>query len=153
MCWRKGIICSIISSVQSLSRVWLFMTPRTTAHQASLSITNSRSLLKFISIELVMPSNHLVLCCPLLPPAFNLSQHQGLFQWVSSSHQVQCIGASARALSPANDYSGLISFRINWFDLPASLWGPKSHSAKIPSILCLLLLLSHFSRVRLCATP
>ena len=67
-----------ISSVQSLSRVWLFVTPWTAASQASLSITNSRSLLKLMSIELVMPSNHLT----------HLIQHQGLFKWVSSSHQV-----------------------------------------------------------------
>ena len=74
------------SSVQSLSPVWLFVTPWTAARQASLSITNSWSLLKFMSIKSVMPSNHLILSPP--SPAFNLSQHQGLFQWVSSSHQV-----------------------------------------------------------------
>ena len=72
----------------SLSHIQLFAIPWTAAHQASLSITNSQSLLKLTSIELVMPSNHLILCHPLLPPAFNLSQHQGLFKWVSSSHQV-----------------------------------------------------------------
>ena len=72
------------SSVQSLSHVWLFATPWTAAYQASLSITNSQSLLKPMSIESVMPSNHLILS----PPTFNLSQHQGLFKWVSSSHQV-----------------------------------------------------------------
>ena len=79
-------------SVQLLSRVWLFMTPWTAAHQAFLSIINSQSLLKLMSIELVVPTNHLILCHLLLllpsPPSFNLSQHQGLFQWVSSSHQV-----------------------------------------------------------------
>ena len=75
------------SSVQSLSRVWLFVTPWTAAHQASLSITNSWSLPKLMSIESVMPSNHLILFSPS-PPALNLSQHQGLFKWVSSSHQV-----------------------------------------------------------------
>ena len=67
------------SSVQSLSHVPLSVTPWTAARQGSLSITNSRSLLKLMSIQSVMPSNHLVLRCP---------QHQGLFQWVSSSHQV-----------------------------------------------------------------
>ena len=74
-----------VSSVQSLSHVWLFATPGTTARQASLSITNSQSLLKLMSIELVMPSH------PLLspsPPAPNPSQHQSLFQWVNSSHEV-----------------------------------------------------------------
>ena len=75
------------SSVQSLSHVRLFATQWTAAHQASLSITNFRSLFKLMSIESVMPSNHLILSSPS-PPAFNLSQHQGLFQWVSSLHQV-----------------------------------------------------------------
>ena len=78
---------SSFSSVQSLSHVRLFATPWTAARQASLSITNSRSLLKFMSITSVMPSNHLILCYPLLPPSV-FSQHQGLFHWVSSSHQV-----------------------------------------------------------------
>ena len=75
------------SSVQSLSHVWLFATLWITACQASLSITNYKSLLKLMSIELVMPSNHLILCFPS-SPAFNLSQHQGLLQGVSSLHQV-----------------------------------------------------------------
>ena len=75
------------SSVQSLSRVQLFVSPWTAAHQASLSITNSQSLLKLMSIEWVALSNHLILLSPS-PPAFNLSQHQGLSQWVSSSNQV-----------------------------------------------------------------
>ena len=66
-------------SVQSLSCVRLFVTTWTAARQASLSITNSQSLLKFMSIELVMPSNHLILCCPLLLPTSIFSQHQGLF--------------------------------------------------------------------------
>ena len=70
-----------LSSVQSLSHLWLFATPWTEAHQASLSITNSRSLLKLMAIELVMPSNHLILCRSLL------LLYQGLFQWVGSSYQ------------------------------------------------------------------
>ena len=69
------------------SRDQLFATPWTAAHQASLSITNSQSLLKLMSIQLVMPSNHLILSSPF-PLAFNLSQHQGLFKSVSSLHQV-----------------------------------------------------------------
>ena len=73
--------------VQSLSRVRLFTTPWTAERRASLSLSLSQSLPKFVSIESVMPSNHLILCCPS-SPAFNLSQHQGLFQWVNSSHQV-----------------------------------------------------------------
>ena len=76
-----------ISSVQSLSRVRLLATPWTAALQASLSITNSWSLLKLRSMESVMPSSHLLLCRPLLL-TFSLSQHQGLFQGVSFSHQV-----------------------------------------------------------------
>ena len=75
-------------SVQSLSRVRLFATPWTAARQASRSITNSRTLLKFMSIQSVMPSNHPILCRSPSPPAFYLSQHRGLFKWVSASHQV-----------------------------------------------------------------
>ena len=87
--WRES--CSPfppLSSVQSLSCIRLFVTPRTAACQASVSITNSWSSLKLMSIELVMPSNHLILCHPFLLLAFSLSQHQGLFQWISSLHQV-----------------------------------------------------------------
>ena len=75
------------SPVQSLSCVRLLVTPWTAAHQASLSITNSRSLPKLMSFELVIPCNHLILSSTS-PPAFKLSQHRGLFKWVSSSHQV-----------------------------------------------------------------
>ena len=75
------------SSVQSLSCVWLFVTQWTAAHQASLSITNSWSLLKLMSIESVMLSNHHPLPSPS-PPTFKLPQNQGLFKWVSSLHQV-----------------------------------------------------------------
>ena len=83
------IISSILytfSSVQSLSRVQLFVTPWTAARQASLSITNSRSPPKPMSIDSVMPSNHLILCHPLLLLPSIFPTHQGLFQWVSSSH-------------------------------------------------------------------
>ena len=106
-----------LSSVQSLSHVRLFATPRTAALQASLSITNSQSLLKLISIWLVMPSNHLILCCPhLLPPSIFPSIR------VFSNESVLCIRWSkywsfSFNISLSNDYSGLISFRIDWFDL------------------------------------
>ena len=83
--WKKMEFWS--TSVQLLSCVQHFATPWIVAHQASLSITNSRSLLKLMSIKLVMPSNHLILSSAS-PSAFNLSQHQGLFKWVSSSHQL-----------------------------------------------------------------
>ena len=77
-----------VQSVQLLSCVRLFATPWITAHQASLSITNYRSSLRLTSMKSVMPSNHLILCRPLLLPAPNPSQHQSLFQWVNSPHQV-----------------------------------------------------------------
>ena len=88
-----------ISSVQSLSRVWLFATPWTAACQASLSITNSQSLLKLMSIELVMPYNHLILChCLLLPSSVFPSIRVFFFKWVSSLHQVaKVLGVSASA--------------------------------------------------------
>ena len=84
----NGCVVDQFSSVQSLSRVRFFMTPWTAARQASLSITNSQSLPKLMPIESVMPSNHLILCCPLLLLPSIPPQHQGLFQWVSCSHQV-----------------------------------------------------------------
>ena len=108
-----------LSSVQSLSPVWLFATPWTAAHQASLSLTNSWSLLKLMSIKSVMPSNHLILCCPLLLlPSVLLSIR------VFSNESALCIrGANYWSLSfsicPSNEYSGLISFRVDWFDLLA----------------------------------
>ena len=104
-------------SVQSLSHVWLFATPWTAAHQASLSIGNSWSLLKLMSIESVMPSNHLILCHPLLllPSIFPSIR-------VFSNKPVLCIRwpkdwSFNLSISPSNEYSGLISFRIDWFDL------------------------------------
>ena len=107
------------SSVQPLSRVRLFATPWTLACQASLSITNSRSLLKLMSIELVMPSNHLILCCPLfLSPSIFPSI--GVF----SNESALCIRCPkywsfSFSISPSNEYSGLISFRMEWFNLLA----------------------------------
>ena len=82
--WAKF---TLVILFQSLSFVWLFVTPWNVAHQASLSFTISLSLLKCMCIESVMLSNHLILLPPS-PPAFSLSQHQGLFQWVSSPYQV-----------------------------------------------------------------
>ena len=78
----------LFSSVQLLSHVWLFATSWPAAHQASLSITNSRSLLKLMSIESVIPSNHLILCPSPFSPTFKLSQHQSLFQWVGFLYKV-----------------------------------------------------------------
>ena len=102
------------------------MTPWTVACQASLSITNSQSLLKLMSIESVMPSNHLILCQPLLlPPSIFLSIR------VFSSESVLCIRwpkywSSSFSISPSNEYSGLISFMIDWFDLLAAQGTLKS---------------------------
>ena len=107
------------SSVQSLSRVQLFATPWTAARQAFLSITNSRSSLKLMSIESVMPSNHLILCRPLLLlpsvfPSIRVFSNESVLRirwpkyWSFSFN-----------ISPSNEYSGLISFTIDWFDLLA----------------------------------
>ena len=96
------------SSVQSHSCVQLFVTPWAATHQASLFIINSQSLLKLISIESVTSSNHLILSSPS-PSAFNLSQHQGLFQWVSSSHQLAKVFGASASVFPMNiqDWSPL----------------------------------------------
>ena len=112
--------------VQSLNHVWLFATPWTAAHQASLSITNSRSLLKLMSIELVMPSNHLILYCSLLllPSIFPrirvFSNELALrIRWPKN-------WSFSFSNSPSNEYSGFISFRIDWFDLLAVQGALKS---------------------------
>ena len=126
------------SSVQSLSHIRLFATPWTAARQASLSINNSRSLLKLMSIELVIPSNHLILCHPLLlsPSIFPSIR-------VFSNESALCIRwpkywSFSFSNSPSNEYSGLISFRMDWLDLLAVQGTLKSllqhHSSK-PSIL------------------
>ena len=105
------------SSVQSLSRVQLFVTPWTVAHQASLSITNSLSLPKLMSIELVMPSNHLILCRPLLllPSIFPSIM---VFSNDSALH-IRCPKYWSFNTSPSNEHSGLTAFRMNWLDLLA----------------------------------
>ena len=105
------------SSVQSLSQVQLFATPRTASCQVSMSITNSWSLLKLMSIESVMPSNYLILCCPvlLLPSIFPSNR---VFSNDSALHirwlNYWCFNFS---ISPTNEYLGLISFRTDWLDL------------------------------------
>ena len=108
-----------LSSVQLLNRVQLFGTPWFTACQASLSITNSRSLPKLVSIELVMPSSHLILCCPLplLPP---IPPRIRVFSNESTLHmRWPKYWSFSFSISLSNEYSGLISFRIDWFDLLA----------------------------------
>ena len=127
------------SSVQSLSRVWLFVTPWTTAHQASLSITNSGSLLKRMAIESMMPSNHLILCLPLLLLPSNLSQHQGLYKWALCIKWPKYWSFSFN-ISPSNEHPGLISFRMDRLDLLAVQWTLKSllqhHSSKASILQC-----------------
>ena len=101
--------------VQSLSRVWLFATPRTAAHQASLSFTISCSLLKLMSIESVMPSNHLILYHPLLLP-LSIVPSIRVFSNESALHN-RWPKYWSFSISPSNKYSGLISFRMGWFNL------------------------------------
>ena len=122
------------SSVQSLSHVWIFATPWIIAHKSSLSITNSQRLFKCMSIETVMPSNHLIFCYPLhLPPSIfpgiRVFSNESLLRirwpnyWSFSFN-----------VSPSNEYSGLISFRVDWLDLLAVQGTLKSlfqhHSSK-----------------------
>ena len=105
------------SSVRSFSHVQLFVTPWTAAHQASMSITNSRSLFKLMSITLLMSSNHLILCHPLflLPSIFPSIR---VFSKESVLHiRRPKYWSFSFIISPSNEYSGLISFRIDWFDL------------------------------------
>ena len=122
------------SSVQPLSCVRLFVTPWITARQASLSITNSRSSLRLTSIESVMPSNHLILCHPLLLPPSIFSRNQGLFQWVNSSHEVAKVLEFQLQHQSFQWTPGLISFRIDWLDILAVQGTLKSllqhHSSK-----------------------
>ena len=126
-----------VSSFQSLSRVQLFATLQTAAHQASLSITNSQNLLKLISIELVMPPNHLILCHPLLPPSIFPSIR------VFSNESVLLIKwpkywSFSFNIGPSNEYSRLISFRMDWLDLLAVQGTLKSllqhHSSKASTL-------------------
>ena len=129
-----NLCLNLISSIQSLSHVQLFVTLWTAACQASLSITNSQSLLKFMFIEVVMPSIHLILCRPLLllPSIFPSIR-------VFSNESVLCITwprnwSFSFSISPSNEYSGLIFFRMDWLDLLAVQGTLKSllqhHSSK-----------------------
>ena len=115
----SAIAKSQFSSVQSLSGVWLFATPWITARQASLSITNSWSLLKLMPIESVMPSSHLILCHPLLllppiPPSIRVFSNESTLhmRWPKD-------WSFSFSISPSNEHPGLISFRMDWLDLLA----------------------------------
>ena len=126
-CSKYECIFFSISSVQSFSRIGLFVAPWTAACQASLSITNSQSLLKLMSIESVMPSNHLMLCRPLLlPPSIFPSIR--VFSNESALHiSWPKYWSFSLNISPSNEYSGPISFRMDWLDLLAIQGTVKSH--------------------------
>ena len=122
------------SSVQSVTRVWLFATPWIAARQASLSITNSRSSPKLMSIESVMPSSHPIFCCPLLllppiPPSTRVFSNESILcmRWPK-------YWSFSLSISPFNEHPGLISFRMDWLDLLAVQGTLKSllqnHSSK-----------------------
>ena len=128
------------SSFQSLSHIQLFATPWTAACQAYLSNTNSQILLKLMSIELVMPPNHLILCHPLLLPpsifpSIRVFSHESvlLIRWPK-------YWSFSFSISPSSEYSGLISFRMGWFDLLAVQGTLKSllqhHSSKASILQC-----------------
>ena len=128
------------SSVQSLSRVQLFATPWTAARQASLSLDNSQSLCKLMPIVLVMPSNHLILCRPLLllspiPPSIRVFSNESALhiRWPK-------YWSFSFSISPSNEHPGLISFRMDWLDLLAVQGTLKSllqhHSSKASVLWC-----------------
>ena len=124
---EKPVNVQFSSVTQSCS---IFAIPWTAASQTSLSIANTLCFLTLMSIESVMPSNHLILCCPLLP-AFNLSQHQGFLQWVSSPTRWPKYWSFNFSVRPSNEYAGLITFRIEWLDLLA-VQGTLQESSPTP---------------------
>ena len=129
-------VVHIFAVVHSLTHAQLFVTPWTAAHYASLFTTNSQSLLKLMSIQLVMPSNHLILCHPLLllPSIRVFSSESALgISWPK-------YWSFSFNISPSNEYSGLISFRIDWLDLLTVQGTLKSllqhHSSKVSILWC-----------------
>ena len=139
----------LVSSVRSLSCVQLFVAPWTTARQASLSITNTRSFLELMSIVSVMPSNHLILCRPLfLLPSIFPSIRVFSNESVLHTRWPKCWGFGF-SISPSNEYSGLISFRMDWLDLLAVQGTLKSllqhHSSKASVLQHLLFSIAQLS--------
>ena len=139
--------CNI--SVQSLSHVWLFATPWIAAHQASLSITNSRSSLKLMSIESVMPSSHLILCHSLLlllpiPPSIRVFSNESTLHMRWPKYW-----SFSFSIIPSKEIPGLISFRMDWLDLFAVQGTLKSllqhHSSKASILRCSALFIVHLS--------
>ena len=128
-----------ISSVQLLSQVSLFVNPWTAARRASLSVTNSWSLLKLLSIKSVMPFNQLILCCPLLLPPSIFPGIRGFSSELILRIRWPKYWSFSFSISPSNEYSGLISFRIDWFELLAVQGTLKSllqhHSSKASILL------------------
>ena len=140
-CWATKMVVvfklpslGVVSSVQLLSRVWFFAIPWIAARQASLSVINSQSLLKLMSIESVMPSNHLILCHPLIlllpiPPSIRVFSNESTLHMRQPKYW-----SFSFSISPSNEHPGLISFRMDWLDLLAvqgtlkSL--PQHHSSK-----------------------
>ena len=142
-------IRNMFNSVQLLSRVQLFATPWTAARQASLSISNSQSLPKLMSIESVIPSNHLILCYPLLLlpsvfPSIRVFPNESVLRirWPK-------YWSFSFSISPSNGYSGLISFRLDWLDLLAVQGTLKSlfqlHSSKASILWCSALFIAQLS--------
>ena len=131
---KSSVPISQFSPVQSLSRVWLFVTPWITARQASLSITSSQSSPKLTSIESVMPSSYLILCHPLLllpsiPPRIRVFSNESTLHMRWPKYW-----SFSFSISPSNEHPGLVSFRMNWLDLLAVQGTLKSllqhHSSK-----------------------
>ena len=154
---QKAGQSDLLSSVQPLSRVQLLATPWTAARQASLSITNSRNLLKLMSIESVMPSNHLILSRPLLLlasifPSIRVFSNESVLhiRWPKYWH-------FNFSISLSNEYSGLISYRIDWFDLLAAQGTLKSllqhHSSKASNGTYKDQILGHFTSFLPCPKP
>ena len=133
-------MAKFIQSVQSLVRVWLFATPWTAARQASLSITNSRSLLKLMSIESVVPSRHLILCrhlllLPPIPPSIRVFSNESVLRMRWPKYW-----SFNFSISPSNEHPGLISFRMDWLDLLAVQRTLKTllqhHSSEVSILRC-----------------
>ena len=148
--WCTVLTLGKLSSVQLLSRVWLFATPWIAARQASLSITNSWSSLKLMSIESVMPSSHLILCHPLLllppvPPSIRVFSSESAFRirWPK-------YWSFSFSTSPSNEHPGLISFRMDWLDLLTVQGTLKSllqhHSSKAWNMYIIICEIDHRSR-------
>ena len=140
--WRRNNLYIFIlwqfSSVQFISCLWLFVTPWTEAHQASLSITRSQSLTKFMSIKSVMPSNHLILYWPLLLPPSIFPRNSVISNESALSIRWPKYWSFSFSFSPYNEYSGLISLRTDWFDLlvvQGTLKSPLQHHSSKASIL------------------